>query len=441
MRTILTAVTAGLMLAACGGGDSKPPSAIPAPFPAPVVPVVTPPPAPPAAEVPVTPPAPPAPTTPVPTPPVVVTPPPVTTPPVTPDPAPATPVYSAGVTSLRTLAPFPVGAAVSYGNETFSYTSSAVQQALLKKHFSQLTAGNIMKMSYLHPSQDTFTFGQADSMVKFAADNNMTVHAHALIWHSDYQVPGFMKTFAGDKPAFLAMLKTHVQTIAGHFAGKVASWDVVNEAINDGGGMRNSLFFQKTGTDYIDQAFINARAADATADLYYNDYNTEADAAKLKTMTEMVDGMLARGVPITGVGFQMHIYMDYPSVSTISASFKSMVDRKLKVKISELDIPINNPYSGAYKGGDVKKVLTMDLALAQKKRYCEVVKAYLDTVPPNLRGGVTVWGVNDPSSWLIGQLFNNTHDDWPLLFDAQYQDKPALRGVADALNGQACTAL
>ena len=228
-------------------------------------------------------------------------------------------------------------------------------------------------------------------------------------------------------------------TIATHFAGKVSSWDVVNEAILDGGGYRNSLFYQKTGADYIEQAFRDARAADPAAELYYNDYNIEQDAAKLKTVTDMLDGFKARNVPITGVGFQMHIMPDWPSIPTISAAFKQVVDRGLKVKITELDIPINNPFSAAYKGGDIKTTYTLGLGLEQKKRYCEVVKAYMDTVPANLRGGITVWGVDDPSSWLIGELFKNAHQDWPLLFDAQYKDKPALRGVADGLTGQACT--
>ena len=349
------------------------------------------------------------------------------------------PPYNPGVDKLYALATFPVGVSLSYGNEAYSYGNSPAQQSVIKTHFSQLTAGNIMKMGYLHPSQDTFNFVQADDFLKFATDNGKTLHAHTLIWHADYQVPAFMKSFQGDKAAWLGILKTHVQTITAHFAGKVVSWDVVNEALNDGGGYRNSIFYQNTGADYIEQAFINARSADPVADLYYNDYNIESDPAKLQTLTEMLDGFRARSVPISGVGFQMHIFMDYPSISTISASFKKAVDRNLKVKITELDIPINNPYSAAYQAGDIKRELTTGLALAQKKRYCEVVKAYMDTVPAHLRGGVTVWGVSDPSSWLISALFNNAHADWPLLFDASYAGKPALRGVADGLSGKACT--
>jgi endo-1,4-beta-xylanase len=367
----------------------------------------------------------------------------VSAPPVATTPAVQTPPVAAvnGNPSLKRLASFPVGACVAYGNEAFAYNNLAAQQTVLKKHFSQLTACNIMKMSYLHPGETTFNYTQADDFLRFATDNSMSVHGHALIWHSDYQVPDWMKNYAGDKAAWIAMLKNHVNNIVTHFAGKVNSWDVVNEALQDGGGYRNSVFYQNTGADYIEQAFISARAADANVDLYYNDYNTEADTAKLKTMTDMLDGFVARKVPISGVGFQMHIYSDYPSVATLKASMQQIVDRNLKVKITELDIPINNPYGSAYRNGDIKTVFTPELALAQKQRYCEVIKAYMETVPAHLRGGITVWGVTDPGSWLIQQLFSNRHDDWPLLFDKDYNEKPALKGVADGLAGNACTNL
>jgi endo-1,4-beta-xylanase len=431
------AFACAMALAACGGGGDSHDASTPPPVS--VTPAVSAAPAAPAT--PATPAAPATPAVPATPDPVATTPTPTPTP--TPAPTPTTPAatgYDAGVASLRALATFPIGVAVDGGSEARSLPRTTQEQAIVKKHFSQITPGNIMKMSYLHPSQDTYTFTQADELVNYATANGVAVHAHALIWHSDYQVPSFMKTFTGDKAAWLAMLDDHVQHIASHFAGKVTSWDVVNEALNDGGGFRQSLFYKNTGSDFIDHAFTTARAADPKALLYYNDYNIEADAAKLQSLTDLLDGLKARGVPIDGVGFQMHVYMDYPSVTQIKASLQKVVDRNLKVKISELDIPINNPYSAAYKSGDIKTTYTLALGLQQKKRYCEVVKAYMDTVPANLRGGVVIWGETDPSSWLIQALFNGKHDDWPLLFDAQYQDKPALRGVADALTGQACTA-
>jgi endo-1,4-beta-xylanase len=298
-------------------------------------------------------------------------------------------------------------------------------------HFDQLTAGNIMKMSYLHPSENSFTFDQADELVSFANANGMSIHGHTLIWHSDYQVPDFMKNYSGD---FAAMLKTHVQTIASHFAGKVDSWDVVNEAIadDDSGavhGLRNSVFYQKMGIGYIDQAFINARAADPAADLFYNDYSIENGGTKTDNMLSLVDGLIARDVPITGVGFQMHVLLDWPDVSVIEQAMRNVADRGLKVKITELDVRVNNPYNSS---APVYTSLTDEAASRQKERYNEIVAAYLRAVPPSLRAGITVWGVWDADSWL------NTADnpDWPLLFDDDFQPKPALQGFVDGLTSQ-----
>ena len=345
--------------------------------------------------------------------------------------------------SLHTLADFPIGVAVSAGNETSSILNDdetgVAQRTVIEAHFDQLTAGNIMKMSYLHPAQDTYYFTEADALLEYADDNGISLHAHTLVWHSDYQVPDWMKNFEGDQAAWLGMLEDHVETIAGHFAGRVPSWDVVNEAFEEDGGYRNSIFYQNMGAAFIETAFTSARAADAQVDLYYNDFNISSGGAKFLSVITMVDDFIERDIPIDGVGFQMHIFMDWPSIDAIKSSFAAVAERGLKVKITELDIPINNPYSDAYDYPDnYEATLTTELAAAQKKRYCEIVTAYLEAVPENLRGGLTVWGVRDSDSWLISTLFDNNHEDWPLLFDSGFNPKPAFYGVAVGLTHQPC---
>ncbi len=341
---------------------------------------------------------------------------------------------SSATAGLKTLVSFPIGVAVNAGSENNSIISSgtsAQQQAVVFPNFSQFTAGNIMKMSYLHPSETSFTFTQADALVSFAATNGIRMHAHTLIWHSDYQVPSFMKSYSGD---FAAMMKTHVQTIVSHFAGKVDSWDVVNEALAEDGdstavnGFRNSVFYQKMGQNFIDQAFINARAADPVVDLFYNDFNIENGGTKTTNLLAMIDGMKSRGVPITGVGFQMHVLSDWPSASTIEASMKAVADRGFKVKITELDVRVNNPYNSS---APVYTSLTAAAAATQKERYRQIVASYMKVVPAAQRAGITVWGVWDTDSWL------NTADapDWPLLFDANFQAKPAYQGFINGLTG------
>lgn len=330
-------------------------------------------------------------------------------------------------TGLKSLAAFPIGVAVNAGSENNSIINSgtsAQQQAVVFPNFNQMTAGNIMKMGYLHPQETTFTFGQADEFVAFAHANGINVRGHTLIWHADYQVPSFMTNYTGD---FAAMLKTHVQTIVSHFKGQVVSWDVVNEALADDGQptvdtiLRSSLFSQKMGQAFIDQAFVNARAVDPQVDLFYNDYNIEAGGQKTTNLLALIDGMRARGVPITGVGFQMHVTIDWPSITAIESSLKAVADRGLKVKISEMDVSMKSAYTS----------FTTDAALRQQQRYHDIVAAYLRAVPAAQRAGITVWGVWDADSW-INQPGS---PDWPLLFDGNFQPKPALQGFKDALVG------
>lgn len=358
-------------------------------------------------------------------------------------------VYSANVTRLQALAAFPIGAAVTNNDDpSFNIVTNTSEQAVVEKHFGEMTAGNIMKMSYLQPSNGNFTFTNADTFVDYAKDNNINVHGHALVWHSDYQVPNFMKNWSGSAADFIAEVEDHVTQVVTHFKakGNVVSWDVVNEAINDGSPVANfrttdSPFYVKSGNSsiYIEKAFQAARAADPSAILYYNDYNIDQNNAKTTKMIEMLTDFQTRSIPIDGVGFQMHVFMDYPSIASISAAMKKVVDKGLKVKITELDVAVNNPYSGGWPGNKITS-FTNTVALAQKKRYCEIVKAYMDTVPAAQRGGISVWGTTDANTWLTTATaaYNGEAIAWPLLFDNNYNDKPALRGFADGLEGTAC---
>ena len=333
--------------------------------------------------------------------------------------------------SLKKLAGFRIGVAESAGSETNSIfrNDGGIDRTLIQQHFSQLTAGNIMKMSYLHPSENTYTFEHADQLVNYALENNITIHGHTLVWHSDYQIPTWMKNYTGD---YATMLQEHVQTIATYYAGRVVSWDVVNEAFADDGdsnainGYRNSLWYQKLGPDYIEQAFVAADAADPTADLYYNDYNMEGGQQKFDYVLAMIDDFKARDIPIDGVGFQMHINIEWPSESQIKNAFQQVVNRGLKVKVTELDIPVNT-----YANPDKYQTFTGEAAERQKDKYREVVAAYIDVVPPELRGGITVWGLYDSDSWLIDL---HGRPDWPLLFNDLRQGKPALEGFAEGLS-------
>lgn len=345
-------------------------------------------------------------------------------------------------TGLASLADFPIGVAVAAGSGAADILTNVPRQNIVRAEFDQIVAENIMKMSYMY-SGNNFSFTNADRLVNWALTNGKTVHAHALVWHPSYQLP----SWATDNNAnFRQDYARHIDTVAAHFAGKVKSWDVVNEALYDAAdddgrgsanGYRQSVFYrQYGGPSYIDEAFRRARAADPTAELYYNDFNTEENGTKTTALVNLVQRLLTNGVPIDGVGFQMHVMNDYPSIANIRASMQKIValSPNLKIKITELDVRINNPYDGN-SNNDFRN--RSDCAVSctgldrQKARYKEIVQAYLDIVPPARRGGITVWGIADPDSWFY------THQnlpDWPLLFNDSLQPKPAYQGVQEALN-------
>lgn len=340
--------------------------------------------------------------------------------------------------NLYSLASFPIGMAVLAGNEDRSFLTIDAKQTTIKQHFNQLTPGNIMKMSYLHPTEDTYSYEHADALVNWAKSNGISVHGHTFIWHSDYQIPAWMKTYTGD---FATMLDNHVTEIATHFADDVVSWDVVNEVIDESQTdcYRKSLFFEKLNTSFIENAFIAARKADPDADLYYNDFDTDGgNADKLTCLLQMVDNLQTKQVPIDGVGFQMHIQIDWPSIASIKAAFQAIVDRGLKVKITELDIPVNNPYNTATFPQFA--TYSENAQTQHKARYRDVVQAYIDTVPADKRGGITIWGLWDGDSWLHDFDNRKDTDDWPLLFsgpsDGPYATKASFDGVVEALLNQ-----
>jgi endo-1,4-beta-xylanase len=326
--------------------------------------------------------------------------------------------------ALKALADFPVGVAVPGDPWPHSLLDSPERQALVNRHFNSITAENIMKMGYLQPAPARFVFEHADALVDYAWQHDLLVHGHALVWHN--QAPDWMNRYEGTREDFVALLDEHVDTVAGHFAGRLESWDVVNEAFEDGepSGYRKTIWFENIGPEYVEMAFRAAREADPHADLYYNDYDISgADGrSKLERILELVDDFQARGVPIDGIGFQMHIDLEDPVIEDVRKAFADVVERGLKVRVSELDISVNTSREYAE--------FNPELAERQRQRYADIAGAYVATVPKELQGGITVWGITDGDSWIPG--FRN-RPDWPLLFDVEFQPKPALEGMAEGL--------
>jgi endo-1,4-beta-xylanase len=340
------------------------------------------------------------------------------------------PTIQADIPALRAVwsGRFAIGAAVT--PEDVDPTEAHGQ--LLAKHFNALVAGNAMKWESLQPREGVFIWDEADRLVEFAQKNGMKLRGHTLIWHNQTPSWVFLDPKDMTKPAspeLLAQrLKTHIETVVAHFKGKVSSWDVVNEALSDTDGLRTgaegSKWMQILGPRYIDLAFQYARAADPAARLVYNDYNLESDPRKLDAAVALVSGLRARGVPVDGVGLQMHVRIDYPVLSQVRAAIAKLAALGVKVEVTELDVSI---YSGPE---EAKKTPDAAVLLAQAQRYKDLFAVFGEAADRGWLDSVVLWGLADDGTWLDNFPVQG-RPDAPLLFDRVLRAKPAFWAVVD----------
>ena len=317
--------------------------------------------------------------------------------------------------TLQSALPFPIGAAV---NNNLIRTRAPYRDVVIKE-LNSLTAENAMKFSQLHPAENTYTWTEADFLVEFARQNNKRVHGHTLIWYKN--PPSWALNYQGDAAAWDRLLKNHVQTVVNHFKGKVVSWDVVNEAIAENGTLRDCIWLQKLGPEYISKSFIYAHEADPNALLFYNDYGHEYGPTKRNGILKLVNDLKAQGVPIHGIGLQMHTRYNM-SNNNIADAINTAAATGLKVHIAEVEISMNpdNIQDLTYSAG---------LAAQQKAKYEFLVRTY-NAIPKNQQFGITTWNVGDSDSWIRGEY---NRPDWPLPFDDNYHRKAAYQGILDGV--------
>lgn len=325
--------------------------------------------------------------------------------------------------TLKGTAPFPMGVSI----DTRLLKSNQVCRNRILKEHNSLTAENIMKWHALHPEEKRFDFVEADELVAFAQQNQMRVFGHALLWHSS--TPGWVQNYFGDSLAWENLAKTHIQTVLAHFKGKVMAWDVVNEAFNDQGALRKgyttdeSIWAEKLGADYLARMYQYASEADPNVLLFYNDYGQESSPAKTKAILDMVADFKKRGIPIHGLGLQMHVGLN-TNITAIENVIRAYAETGLKVHISELDVAISN----YQKNSSLK--FTETLSQQQREQYRQIVAAYRRLVPPAQQFGITTWNVGDADSWLRRFIQPN---EWPLPFNENYLRKPAYFGMMEGL--------
>ena len=333
-----------------------------------------------------------------------------------PDPEPDTPELSIqDVPGLKNVAPYPIGVAMQS-----SRLNSVAHTSIMDHSFNSLTAEWEMKMNPLFTSPGGYNWTGADALVDYAETHDMQVHGHALIWHN--ATPNWVENFSGDDAAFEQLIEDYITDVITRYKGRLVSWDVVNEAFEDNSGrLRDTVFRRKMGDDYIARLFEYARAADPDVLLFYNDYGTIWDTRKREAMFAMIDDFIARDIPIDGVGLQVHITYEFPSLSEIETTMAGVVERGLKLHLSELDVRVNPQ-------GDLTE-LTPTRSEAQKARVKALVEAF-NKLPKENQFAITTWGLRDPESWLIDFWGN---PEWPLLFDGLFRPKPAYVGFLEAL--------
>ena len=291
--------------------------------------------------------------------------------------------------------------------------SDARYRGVLGRHFNYLTAEYEMKWDALERTRGSNDFSAGDAIVSYGQANGMQIKGHALIWHGS--VPAWVGALSASD--LRAAFENHIRSVAEHYRGQVRAWDVVNEAIAvDGSGLRDTVFRQKLGDQYIADAFRLARQADPQALLFYNDYGGEGLNQKSDRIYDLVQGLRAQGVPIDGVGLQMHITASNPpSNASIAANMSRLAGLGLSVNISEMDVRIRAV------PGDLPTRLEV-----QRREYRDLVG--LCVAEPACHA-VTFWGFTDRYSW-IDSFFG---PDDPLPFDESYAAKPAFFGVQEAL--------
>ena len=339
-------------------------------------------------------------------------PPPPTPPPPAPAPAPSTPTDSPPalgqtVEGVRRTQAVALGAAVTWA---YVVQDAGYREAFLRE-FKSLTPENEMKMMYLQPRRGEFDFAQADQLVAFAQANGKEVHGHTLVWHS--QNPAWLTAVPQTAPELSDIMRRHIQTVMGHYRGRVREWDVINEPLETDGSLRRNTWLSAIGEDYVAQALRFAREADPNAHLFINEIDADVPNPKSDALYALARRLRLADVPLDGVGLQLHTGLGRaPSREALEANIRRFAELGLRVQITEMDVAAEGPPEGRAERLATQAQIYGDAAAA-----CQAVPAC---------ERLTVWGVSDRYSWLGAS-------QEPLLLDANYVAKPALHAVRGAL--------
>ncbi|KAF2855284.1 glycoside hydrolase family 10 protein [Plenodomus tracheiphilus IPT5] len=293
---------------------------------------------------------------------------------------------------------------------------------IIKQDFNAFTPENAMKWESTEPSRNNFTFADADRYAAYATKNGLQVHCHTLVWHS--QLPAWVSGGGFDNKTLIAIMENHIKTLVTRYKGVCSRWDVVNEALEENGTYRKSVWLDTIGEAYIPIAFRLAKKYDSKVDLYYNDYNLEYNANKTAGAVRIVKLIQSYGLKISGVGYQAHLASETtptapgpaPDQKTLEAALRATSNLGVDVVYTEIDVRSNTPATP-------EKLKVQAKAYERIARSCLAVRRCV---------GMTVWGISDKYSWIPG-VFEG--EGAALLWDEGYVKKPAYAGFLKGIQG------
>ena len=313
-----------------------------------------------------------------------------------------------------------------------SLLSEAAYSATLSREFNMLEAEDAMKWQALRPNADSFDFHEGDEIVRYAQAHNMKVRGHCLVW--DHNNPAWLRSGQFSPEQLHHLLQEHISTVMKHYAGDVFAWDVVNEALDENGGFKDSIWYNQPGIrlpdkemSYVEQAFRWAHEADPRALLFYNENGGEGSGRKSDAIYAMLKNFKHHGVPVDGVGLQMHVELHPQSdkkidAGAIAANIKRLTALGLQVHITELDVSLLMDAGGQPTASDLAR---------QAETYAEIVRACLKNANCT---AIQTWGFTDKYSW-IGSHSHGARGA-ALPFDRGYKPKAAYNAVLQAISAR-----
>ncbi len=344
---------------------------------------------------------------------------------------------------------FLIGTAVNGG--ITSGRDSTLQKIVLDQ-FNTVTAENVLKAAPINPAPGVYNFGPADEFVDFGESNNMYIIGHTLVWHN--QTPGWFFTNENGEPNTPAQqieqMRSHIETIASRYVGRIDAWDVVNEVIDNDGSYRPTTWVNGVGDgdEMVKNAFLFAQEYAPDAELYYNDFNAWRPA-KRDGIVRMVRMLQDEGIRIDGIGIQGHWGLNFPKNEYVEAAIDSFASLGVKVMITELDVDVLpltkegqiigtgmmhpqfqleefEEFLDPYPNGlpdEIQQQLT--------ERYQELFQIFYDRRDKIDR--VTFWGVHDNMSWKNGYPIPG-RTNYPLPFNRDLTPKPAVEAILNIPN-------